>query len=213
LEVPATWAWWAIEAATEEVIDYRGRTPPSEASGPIPHVRTTQIRNGRIDWETDRFVTKETYDAYMTRGIPQRGDVLFTMEAPMGEVGVIDREEPFSIAQRILLLRPAGVIQGEYLALALRSEPVRRSMEYRATGTGVLGVAYKRLRSVLLPVPPIEEQAEIVDRTRQLLARADRIAKRLETSAAKVDGISRAVLTKAFRGDLATAEMGSNDLA
>ena len=53
------WAWWSIEAITERVIDYRGRTPPSASAGLIPHVRTTQIRDGRVDWKTDRFVTQE----------------------------------------------------------------------------------------------------------------------------------------------------------
>lgn len=201
IEIPETWAWRSVEAITEKVIDYRGRTPPSQSTGPIPHVRTTQIREGRIEWATDRFVTKEIYDAYMTRGIPCRGDVLFTMEAPMGEVGVVDRDEPFSIAQRILLMRPGDAISGEFLALALRSHPVRRATEYRATGSGVLGVAYKRLRSVLIPTPPVEEQAEIVRRASQLIALADGLQKRIEAGEHRVERSSQAVLAKAFRGE------------
>jgi type I restriction enzyme S subunit len=203
-EIPESWAWWPVEAITDRVIDYRGRTPPSESAGAIPHVRTTQIRDGRIDWATDRFVTKEIYDAYMTRGIPRRGDVLFTMEAPMGEVGVIDRDEPFSIAQRILLLRAGDRMIGEYLALALRSHPVRRAIEYRATGTGVLGVAYKRLRSVLLPTPPLGEQVEIVRRASQLLEYADLLQRRVDVASDRVGRSSQAVLAKAFRGELGT---------
>lgn len=201
-EIPDTWAWWPVEAITERVIDYRGRTPPSGGSGTIPHVRTTQIRGGRIDWQTDRFVSRDVYDAYMTRGIPVRDDVLFTMEAPLGEVGIVDRDEPFSIAQRILLMRPGDQVIGAFLALSLRSHPVRRSVEYRATGSGVLGIAYKRLRSVLLPVPTIEEQAEIVRRVDRLFVTADGLQKRIELASSRVDRSSQAVLAKAFRGDL-----------
>lgn len=201
-DVPDTWSWWAVEAITREVIDYRGRTPPHVAEGPIPHVRTTQIRNGKLDWSTDRFVTQDIYEKYMTRGIPRCGDVLFTMEAPMGEVGVIDRDDPFSIAQRILLLRPSEGVDGRFLALALQAGPVRRAIELRSTGSGVVGIAYKRLRSVEIPRPPLSEQLVIVERVEQLLDLADGVARRIDAAKGRVDRSSQAVLAKAFRGEL-----------
>ena len=201
-DVPETWGWWAIEAVTSDVIDYRGRTPPHVAEGPIPHVRTTQIRNGRVDWNTDRFVTRDIYDEYMTRGIPRRGDVLFTMEAPMGEVGVVDRDDLFSIAQRILLLRPSDGVDGRFLALAMQSSAVRQAIELRSTGSGVVGIAYKRLRSVEVPRPPLPEQLAIVERVEQLLDLADAVARRIDVAQGRVDRSSQAVLAKAFGGEL-----------
>ena len=65
VELPAGWKAWPIESVTETVVDYRGRTPPTTDAG-IPHLRTTNIAGGRIDWQTDRFVTDETYERYMT---------------------------------------------------------------------------------------------------------------------------------------------------
>ena len=215
VEVPSTWAWWSVEGITERVIDYRGRTPPSQPSGPIPHVRTTQIQLGHIDWNVDRFITQDVYDKYMTRGIPQRDDVLFTMEAPMGEVGIVDRDEPFSIAQRILLLRPGAGLTGEFLSLALQSQPVRRAIEYRATGSGVMGIAYKRLRSVVLPKPPLDEQLEIVRRAVWLLEISSSLESRIKRAEHAAGRTSQAVLAKAFRGELlpvsaeATAQPGA----
>lgn len=205
-EIPETWSWWTVESITDQVIDYRGRTPRVDADASIPHIRTTQIRHGHIDWNADRFITPDVYAAHMTRGLPERDDVLFTMEAPMGEVGVIDRDEPFSIAQRILLLRPRDDVSGHFLALALQSTPVRRAIEYRATGTGVSGVAYKRLRSVMIPKPPRDEQAEIVRRAATALSTADRLAAQIERAAEMLDRVSRASLAKAFRGELVPTE-------
>lgn len=200
--IPAGWAWWPIEAMTERVIDYRGRTPPSAASGPIPHIRTTQIRNGKIAWDADRFVTHEVYDEYMTRGIPRRGDVLFTMEAPMGEVGVVDREDPFSIAQRILLMRPTKDVDGDYLALCLQSSPAARAMYFRSTGSGVRGIAYKRLRSVELPKAPMEEQREIVRRVRRVFDKIVIIEQQLARTRNSVERTGQATIAKALSGQL-----------
>ena len=211
-ELPNTWAWWPIEAITERVIDYRGRTPPSQSIGEIPHVRTSNIRDGQIDWATDTFVTEDVYDRFMTRGLPKPGDVLFTMEAPLGEVGVVDRDRPFSIAQRILLMRPGGLIRGEFLAFALQSGPVRRAIENRATGSGVLGIAYKRLRSVTIPVPPPEEQEEILRRLQWLLSEGDRLKPRLGVATERIERGMQAILAKAFSGELVDIP-GSPDLS
>jgi type I restriction enzyme S subunit len=205
-QIPESWGWWSVESITSTVIDYRGRTPPSSEAGTIPHVRTTQLREGRIDWNVDRFVTVETYDRYMTRGLPQRGDVLFTMEAPLGEVGVVDVDYPFSIAQRILLLRPGGGITGDYLALALRSPAVWRAIELRSTGSGVLGIAYKRLRSVLVPKPPLEEQLEIVRQAHAALKTGDEVAAALSSAEDAVARSVRAAAAAAFRGELVAVD-------
>ena len=204
VELPSSWKAWAIESITDEVVDYRGRTPPTSEDGSIPHLRTTNISGGRIDWGTDRFVTEETYDQFMTRGIPRAGDVLFTMEAPMGHVGVVDQEVKFSIAQRILLLRPSSRVTSAYFAIALQSPVVRQAIAARGTGSNVSGIAYKRLRSVTIPVPPLDEQEEIVRRVHDVLAKADKAGSAIQSAHERAERFYDSVVAKAFAGGLVT---------
>jgi type I restriction enzyme S subunit len=204
---PESWAWVAIDDACEAVIDYRGRTPPTSDSGKIPHVRTTNVRHGRIDWNTESFVTEAVYEQFMTRGIPKLGDVIFTMEAPLGDAAPVDTDRKFSLAQRLLLLRgQRGLLHGPFLALILQSPQVRRSIEARATGSTVLGIAYKRLRYVRLPIPSMDEQAEIVRRVDGLFALATAIEQRVERAAARAGSLPQAILSKAFAGELVPTE-------
>lgn len=204
---PESWAWVAIDDACEAVIDYRGRTPPTSDSGKIPHVRTTNVRHGRIDWNTESFVTEAIYEQFMTRGIPKLGDVIFTMEAPLGDAAPVDTDRKFSLAQRLLLLRGRrDLLQGPFLALILQSPQVRRSVEARATGSTVLGIAYKRLRYVRLPIPSMHEQAEIVRRVDDLFALATAIEQRVERAAASAGSLPQAILSKAFAGELVPTE-------
>ena len=58
------------------------------------------------------------------------------------------------------------------------------------------------LNKIPVPVPPIEEQTEIVRRVEELFAYADRIETRYQTARAQVDKLTPAVLAKAFRGEL-----------
>jgi type I restriction enzyme S subunit len=206
-EIPASWAWIALDDACDAVIDYRGRTPPVDPRGKIPHVRTTNVRGGRIDWNTDSFVTEAVYKEYMTRGIPRLGDVIFTMEAPLGDAAVVDRDEKFSLAQRLLLLRgKKDLLEGSFLAYSLQSPSVRRSIEIRATGTTVLGIAYKRFRYVRLPVAPVPEQREIVRRVHEFFAVADAIERRVKAAMARAERLPQAILSKAFTGELVPTE-------
>ena len=125
----------------------------------------------------------------------------------MGHVGVVDRDDRFSIAQRILLLRPSPLIRSGYLAIALQSPVVRRAIEHRGTGSNVSGVAYKRLRSVTIPLPSVDEQDEIVRQVRAVLVKAEKAGSAIEAARDRAARFHDALVAKAFRGDLAALEL------
>lgn len=64
------------------------------------------------------------------------------------------------------------------------------------------------LNSLPVPVPPKDEQAEIVRRVESLFALADSIESRLAEATAQVERTTQAILAKAFRGEL-TSEVAS----
>ena len=98
---------WASRPLAEvcEFIDYRGRTPEKSESG-LPLIAAKNVRWGFISPEPAEFVTDETYREFMTRGFPKRGDVLFTTEAPLANAALVDRDDRFALAQRIICLSP-----------------------------------------------------------------------------------------------------------
>lgn len=164
---------------------------------------SANVRDGRIDWNTTRFVSRETYRDYMTRGIPRPGDVIFTMEAPLGESAVVPDERMFSLAQRILLLRAKPEIAGgHFLAKALSNPPVRETIYARATGTTVKGIAPKRLKQIFLPIAPLPEQRRIVAYLDDLQAKLDALKKLQDETAAELDALLPSILDRAFRGQL-----------
>ncbi len=63
-----------------------------------------------------------------------------------------------------------------------------------------------QLRRLLVPLPPLAKQHEIVRRVEALLARADRIEKRLATATRQVETLTQAILAQAFRGELVPTE-------
>lgn len=147
-----------MEDCLEALIDYRGKTPEKTSFG-IPLITAKIIKLGRIETPTE-FIAKENYDSWMRRGIPQAGDVVLTVEAPLGEVAQLGPEK-IALAQRVVTLRgKKGLLDSTYLLYLLQSEEIQEKLKARATGTTVLGIKQSELRKVELNIPPIDFQKQ-----------------------------------------------------
>jgi type I restriction enzyme S subunit len=181
-----------LEDCLDALIDYRGKTPVKTESG-IPLITAKIIKGGRIETPTE-FIAKDNYDAWMRRGIPKTGDVVLTVEAPLGEVAQLGLEK-VALAQRVVTLRgKVGVLDSTYLLYLLQTEEMLSKLKARATGTTVLGIKQSELRKVELQLPPIGMQ---VSAAATLKAIDDRIALLRETNAT-LESIAQAMFKSWF---------------
>lgn len=141
-------------------IDYRGKTPPKTTRG-IPLVTAKIVKNGMIQ-EPQEFIAENYYDEWMRRGIPQKGAVVFTTEAPLGEVARIRTDDKLAFAQRIIVLEPkTKQLSADYLFYALQDLVLKSRIEARSTGTTVIGIKAAELKKVEIDLPSLEEQKKI----------------------------------------------------
>ena len=104
-----------------EFIDYRGKTPTKTDTG-IPLITAKNVKKDYFSLEPREFISEDEYELRMTRGIPKVGDVLFTTEAPLGNVCLMpDLNSKFSVGQRIITMQPKSMINSIYLKYALLS--------------------------------------------------------------------------------------------
>jgi type I restriction enzyme S subunit len=99
----------------------------------------------------------------MVRGLPRVGDVVMTTEAPMGEVIQLDEETVnFALGQRIVCMRgKARKLDNTFLRYLLTSPAQQIILAGYATGTTVLGISQKALRSVPITYPIFSVQQRI----------------------------------------------------
>lgn len=152
-----------------DFIDYRGKTPEKSESG-IPLITAKNVKDNRFSIEPQEFIPEENYDDVMTRGIPRVNDVLFTTEAPLGNVCRIpDVYERFCVGQRLITMQPhTDVINPEYLEHALTSAEFQEKMWQKSSGSTVKGIRSKLLVLLTIPVPPIELQNQFRDFLKQV---------------------------------------------
>ena len=133
-------------------IDYRGKTPEKTDSG-LPFITAKNVKMHYMSFDTQEFISKETYDKVMTRGFPKVGDVVFTTEAPLGNVCRIPPiETEFYIGQRIISMQ-TDQLEPAYLEYALSSEDFQRKIAEKSSGSTVTGIRSKLLEQLTIPVP------------------------------------------------------------
>ena len=67
-----------------------------------------------------------------------------------------------------------------------------------ATGIAQLTVTLTGLRKIKIPLPPLEEQQEIVRRVEALFKKCDAIEKRYQKAKTYTDKLTQSILAKAF---------------
>lgn len=136
-QLPRGWAWATLLQCSMQLVDCHNKTAPYTSAG-IMLVRTSNVRDGKVRLEGAKYVSPETYAFWSRRCPPLPGDLLFTREAPMGEVGLIEPGMKLCMGQRMMLLRVApDLIDPQYLVIAMRDPAFLQRMHSAAVGSTV----------------------------------------------------------------------------
>lgn len=156
------WTTEPLEDCLDALIDYRGKSPTKSGSG-IPVLSAKVVKTTGLLRPVEQTIAPDYYPKWMTRGYPKPGDVVMTTEAPLGEVIQLDAETAsFALGQRIVCLRgKPKKLDNTFLRYLLTSPTQQEILASRATGTTVLGISQKALRSMPVSFPSISEQREI----------------------------------------------------
>jgi type I restriction enzyme S subunit len=148
----------SLESMCELIVDCPHSTPKWTDSGVVV-LRNQNIRNGQLELSSPSYTNEAGYQSRVKRAIPQVGDIIFTREAPMGEVCLIPSGLKCCLGQRQVLLRPKETVNGEYLYWALQSPFVQHQISWNeGTGTTVSNVRIPVLKSLQIPRRGSDEQ-------------------------------------------------------
>ncbi|WP_437285033.1 restriction endonuclease subunit S [Sorangium sp. So ce406] len=100
------------------------------------------------------------------------------------------------------VVQPKAGVALEYLEMLLNS----LDLQHHVTGSAQPKLTQAALNGIPAPLPPAEEQAEIVRRAQALFALADTIEERVAMARARADKLPQAILARAFSGELVPTE-------
>ena len=209
-ELPPFWR----RAKLGEVIDglkYGTSKKSDYASKGVPVLGIPNIGEGKVTHNDIKYAELEPSELEQLRLRP--GDVLMIRSngsvSLLGKSALVsERENNCAYAGYLIRIRPKmSEIYPSYLNSALASEEVRDQIEIPARSTsGVNNINSDEVRALLIPLPPMAEQEEIVRRVSEFFLLADTIEQRPKSALRRVEMLTQSILVKAFRGELVPTE-------
>ncbi len=205
-ELPASYLVSTIGAASDR-LEY-GTSRRADSTGDVPVLRMGNIQAGRLDVRELKYLSADAETAALTL---EDGDILFNRtNSPelVGKSAVFHETEPMTFASYLIRVRLAREVADPDFANYWLNSSWGHHWAHRVKTDGVSqsNINGTKLAGMPLPLPPLEEQREIVRRADEMLAIADRLSAQIEITAAALDRVSTASLARAFRGQLVPTE-------
>jgi len=203
-ELPGSWVWASVEAISTKVVDGVHKKPNYVNRG-VPFITVRNLTAGPvISFDNTKYITNKDHQKLIGRANPEKGDILITKDGTLGVTRAVRTDRPFSIFVSVILVKPIDVDMTDYLEIAFSSPQVQEQMV--GTGSGLQHIHLRDLRTDCIPLPPLDEQYEIVRRVESLFKLADAIDNRVAVATAHAEKLTQSILAKAFRGELVPTE-------
>lgn len=197
---PMGWDKYQIGKICTNIIDCVNKTAPiADACTEYKMIRTTNIRNYKVDLSTVRYVEKETYEKWIRRLTPRRGDVIFTREAPVGEAGILETDDLVFLGQRTIEYRTnINIANPWYLLYELMGSNIKRQVKKLSAGSTVKHLSVPDCQKFQVNVPPVTLQNQFA----QHIQAIEQQKQQAQASLEKSEDLFNSLLQRAFKGEL-----------
>jgi type I restriction enzyme S subunit len=201
--LPNGWTLASPEQVTTHIVDCPHSTPKWTESG-ILCLRTSNFRAGRLDLQSPRYVSQQTYKERIARLEPKPGDVLYSREGSiLGIACLIPESQIACLGQRMMLLRAdTSLILPEYLTAVLNSSLILKEVKRLTSGAGSPHLNICDIRTFPIPLPTLNEQRQIIAKLGIILGESAQLTKAHTMMLSNLDDLRSALLSQAFAGQL-----------
>ena len=202
-KLPDSWVWVRLGDIIDN-IKY-GYTASSQENGDAKLLRITDIQNDEVNWDTVPYcqISEEEFKTYQLK---VRDILIARTGGTIGKTFLI-KEIPKNLksvyASYLIKFYPNKNISEIYLKNYFSTDLYWKLLKMKSRGTGQPNVNSPSLQALLIPLPPLEEQQEIVRVLDEVLENENKVKELLELEE-RIDILEKSILHKAFKGELGT---------
>lgn len=199
--LPNGWKWYKAQ----ECMDVRDGThdSPKYVANGYPLVTSKNLVDGKIDFSTCTFISKEDHNAISKRSAVDEGDILYAMIGTIGNPVVVEKFQEFSIKNVALFKFNNQNVFNRYILHFLSSTLAVRQFNSHSRGGTQQFVSLGNIRDLQIPLPPLTEQKRIA----AILDKADSLRRKNQQAIHLADQFLRAMFLELF-GDPVTNPKG-----
>lgn len=200
-KIPKSWEWCRLLTLCEKTGS--GSTPTggkaSYSTSGIPFLRSQNVHNDGLYLEDVAFVSPDIHSR-MEGTIVYPNDVLLNITGgSIGRCAVVREEiQEANVNQHVAIIRPVLFQMSVFMHAAILSPYFQAKIEDAQTGAGREGLPKNKMDQFLIPLPPLAEQAAIVERVEELMATCRELEREIENSRTHASQLLQAILKEAF---------------
>jgi type I restriction enzyme S subunit len=205
-ELPKGWKWVKLGEVIDEPKYGTSKKCTYDLKGKAV-LRIPNIGNGFVDSRDLKYAEFDSKEIETYK--LQEGDILtIRSNGSIDLVGkcalITKKDEAYLYAGYLICLRAIkGIVNPKYLINVLVSINLRNQIESKAKSTsGVNNINSGELKSLIIPLCPIEEQHRIVEEIESRLSVADKLEETITASLQQSETLRQSILKKAFEGKL-----------
>lgn len=160
---------WSVQTLSDvciNLIDCPHSTPKKVTHKTnFPCIRTSELKNGSIEWNSMQYIDEIEYKARTIRLKPISGDIVFGREGTIGDAVILPEGYCFSLGQRTMLLRvDGGKVSNVFLHRVILSEWIKKYVRQANVSSTVAHINVKDFRNFVVPIPPLPLQQEFAQK-------------------------------------------------
>ena len=165
-----------------------------------PCIRTSELKGGRIEWESMQYLDEEEYIVRTARIKPQPYDIVYGREGTYGDAVLLPEGYYFSLGQRTMLFRPdTNYVLPKFLHYSVISSHVYEQAKAKNSGCGVGHVNVKDIKVFIIGIPKfLSEQQRIVERLDSISENVRKYEEIQQKIIAECDALKQALLRQVF---------------
>jgi type I restriction enzyme S subunit len=133
-------------------------------------------------------------------------DLLITITADVGMVGVVEEATLMDgeayINQHVCLVRLKFPYISNFIAYTIASEIIQKQINRKQYGATKLGLNLDDIKSITLPIPPLEEQNRVVAEIERRMSVIQKLEQAVSANLKRAARLRQAILKRAFEGKL-----------
>ena len=163
-EIPDSWEWVRLSTICTKLVD-GDHNPPKGVQEKTVYIMasSTNINNDMItELDKVRYLSRDVFKKENERTFATKGDIFFTSVGSLGRSCVYEGGLNICFQRSVTVI--TTLIYNCYLKYCFDSAYIQQKVVREATGTAQKGFYLNQLASVLIPVPPLNEQYRIVSK-------------------------------------------------
>lgn len=183
-EIPANWIWLRV-GDFYKVVGGVQKTPKRKpVSHYFPYLRVANVYRGKLDLTEIAYF--ELFEGELERWQLKAGDLLVVegngSETEIGRCAIWSEEIKDCVHQNhIIRCRSIGHDGGPFTLLFLNSPAGMAEMKKLAiTTSGLYSLSVGKIRGIIVPLPPLQEQQRILRKVEQLMILCDELEAKLK---------------------------------